>query len=93
MPTVPEVGKHQPSCDLAHEVLNKLSIIVGSCDLMRDEVESVACLQRLQTIRRAALELADNLQYHQCHVRELIREAAKKTPAGLKSIPATQNMA
>jgi len=34
----PDLGKYQPSCLLAHELVNKLSVVVGYCDLLRDHV-------------------------------------------------------
>jgi hypothetical protein len=28
----PDLGKYQPSCLLAHELVNKLSVVVGYCE-------------------------------------------------------------
>jgi hypothetical protein len=75
----PDLKKHQPSCNLAHDLVNKLSIIVGNSDLMKEKTEdSPFCRQRLQIIRSISMEMATALQHHQCDLEVLIRDAARK---------------
>lgn len=94
MVSTEHMGKHQPRCNLAHALVNKLSVIVGSCDLMKGEMEeNTVCSQRLETIRRVALDMAENLQHQQCQLGDLIREADKKPPSGSGSPRRTKKMA
>jgi hypothetical protein len=67
---------------LAHEMLNKLSVIVGSCDLL-GELETLADGARHVTrIREAAESMAERLGTHQCHLASLLRaeEFQKERP-------------
>jgi hypothetical protein len=76
---MPEMGKHQPICNLAHALVNQLSIIVGCCELMRDEPdENPIRRQQLERIRSVAMEMARVLQRQQCDLRVLLQEAARK---------------
>jgi hypothetical protein len=75
----PDLSNHQPSCNLAHDLVNKLSIIVGNCDLIKEQAEdSPVCRQRLQIIRRIAMEMATALQQHQCNLEALMRDGARR---------------
>ena len=75
----PNLAKHQPSCNLAHDLVNKLSIIVGNCDLIEGKAEdSPVCRHRLQIIRRVAMEMAKVLQHHQCDLEALTRDLPRK---------------
>jgi hypothetical protein len=72
------LGKYQPSCVLAHNLLNKLSVIVGCCDLLKAEVpENATCEVRLRAIRRIAQQMAEYLGKHRCQMEVLSREAAQ----------------
>lgn len=76
-----DLGTYVPNCVLAHRLTNKLSVIVGYCDLLRLEVpeeESSKCLQRLLMIRDIAKEMAAELNEHQCCIDAAIKSAAKK---------------
>jgi|GraSoiStandDraft_47_1057283.scaffolds.fasta_scaffold420467_1 hypothetical protein len=82
----PDLGKYQPSCLLAHELVNKLSVVVGYCDLLRDHVPDDSPGQvQLRKIREMAKTMAEELNAHQCSIETLTREAIKKTLASRKS--------
>lgn len=55
---------HQPACLVAHNLVNKLSAIIGHCDLLsQNAAEGTECAQRLNMIhdlaKSAAKELTD----------------------------------
>lgn len=56
-----------PICPLAHNLLGKLTVIVGYCDLLleRESVDSES-LHHLRLIRQAARSMGTELQDHQC---------------------------
>ena len=57
---------HQPSCALAHDMINQLSNIVGNCELLRDELpKDGPCLKRLRLIQDIAKSVAEELKSHQ----------------------------
>jgi hypothetical protein len=77
----PDLGKYQPSCNLAHGLVNKLSLIVGYCDLLKDDaLEDSKCRKRLDAIRGIAKDMAHELLGHQCELEVILRKASKKPP-------------
>jgi len=56
-----------PVCPLAHSLLDKLTVIVGHCELLaeRSSEESVSS-RHLLLIREAAQSMASELKDHQC---------------------------
>jgi hypothetical protein len=79
--TVPELesGTYRPSCNLAHELVNKLAAIVGYCDLVEDHAaEEPECHKHLEAIRKIATGMAEALAAHQCDLDDLIRQNRKK---------------
>lgn len=71
--------EHGPSCLLAHEFVNKLTIIIGNCDLLIEreaeaEIPDSHSMRRLQVIRDAASRLAGDIQQHTCEISKLARE-------------------
>lgn len=68
------LGKHQPSCMLAHHFVNKLTVIVGGCDLLTEKSEPDSELsKRLLMMREIAKSMADELNQHQCHLDAMVR--------------------
>ena len=67
--------KHQPPCLLAHDVVNKLSAIVGFCDLLVENVKrrDTECVKRVMSIQELAKSAAEDLIEHQCELSLLIR--------------------
>ncbi len=57
-----EVERNRVSAVVAHSVFNKLSIIIGNCDLLMARAQSDSVVaQRLAIIREAARTAADEL--------------------------------
>ena len=89
-------AKHQPRCLLSHEFLNKLSVIIGSCELLlEDQGESpnldAQTARRVGVIRDIARQMAGDLKERACELDGLTktllwREAGTKivvtTPSG-----------
>jgi hypothetical protein len=61
-------------CDLLHEVLNRLTVIVGQCELIQETAcnQDTPCKKeanrRLQMIRTSANQMARLILKHQCTV-------------------------
>ena len=63
--------RNQPIWMLAHDFMNKLSVIIGNCDLAQKSVESPACLERLNAIRQAATEMVEAVKVQQRNMEKL----------------------
>lgn len=72
---------YQPVCMLAHDMLNKLSVIGGLCELVSAEAEpGTECAARLATIQDTAKSLAQEVIKRECQLSTLIRSSdAKKS--------------
>jgi hypothetical protein len=67
---------YQPVCRLAHDMLNKLSVIVGLCDLVSAEAEpGTECAARLAAIHDTAKSLAQEVVKRECQLSTLIRSS------------------
>lgn len=65
-----------PLCKLAHDLNNKLTIIIGSCDLLEDEVASGSeCAKRLAIIQKTAQDMVREIRLRSCKPTE--KETAK----------------
>ena len=63
-----------PVCMLAHEMINRLSVIVGNCDLMTEKAKADSeCAKRLSAIRESARCMVTELNRHQCELQGLLR--------------------
>ncbi len=67
--------KHQPPCIMAHEFINKLTAIIGNCDLIRERIEDAEVVERLAVTRSIAVRMADELKEHQCKLDSMIKMA------------------
>lgn len=66
--------QYRPSCLLAHDLINKLTTILGACELLKDKAEGDdECMRRLHTIHETAKSIATDLQQHQCHLEDAVR--------------------
>jgi hypothetical protein len=80
----PDLSKYRPRCILAHEMINKLTIIVGHCDLLKESTpEDSHCLERLRAIGEVAKSMADELNRHQCHLDTMFRTTLSHAPSEL----------
>lgn len=72
-------GHFQPNCKVAHDAINRLSAIVGYCDLLSDAApEDSDCRKGLVRIRNLAREAAAELTEHQCQL-ELLAVVSQRT--------------
>jgi hypothetical protein len=59
---------------LAHEMINRLSVIIGNCDLVGTKIPADSeCAKRLSAIRESAHVMAAELSRHQCELNGLMR--------------------
>jgi len=76
------LGKYQPSCFLAHEHINKLAVIIGRCELLRDSAEESSELSKtLLGIKELAQSMANELKQHQCEIDAITKAKALKKAA------------
>ena len=73
-----ETLKHRPTCMLAHNLVDKLSVIIGTCDLVLgfdgvSKLEDPALRRRLEVIRSTAATLAKDVSGHACQLDSAIR--------------------
>jgi len=72
----PSTNKHQPECPLAHNLINKLSSVIGNCDLVVEGTpEDSPMLRRMLLIRDTAKSMVEDLVEFQC---ELARRTAEE---------------
>jgi nitrogen-specific signal transduction histidine kinase len=76
--------KHQarkPSGTLAHELINRLSVIVGNCDLLKDALpRNSESANRLCLIKDVAKSMAEDLQTHETDLDEMMQRLAPRNP-------------
>ena len=59
-------GTNQPACIFTHELINRLSVIVGNCDLLKEDLpEDSQGAKRLCLMKDVAKSIAEDLQKHQ----------------------------
>ena len=62
-------GRHEPVCMVAHDMVNKLSAIVGHCDLLIEMTTAkTEHARRLVMIRELAESAATELKEHQRNI-------------------------
>lgn len=61
-----------PTCLLAHHFVNKLSVIIGQCELLDDHVIEPECAERLRVIRQTAHAMAAEINHHRSQVPALL---------------------
>ena len=70
---------YQPTCLFAHHLINKLSTIVGACDLASEQMEpDTEYAKHLALIRDTAKEIARELIVHQRQLTEASRREVQK---------------
>ena len=70
---------YQPTCLFAHHLINKLSTIVGSCDLASEQVEpGTEYAKHLAFIRNTAKQIARKLIVHQRQLTEASGKEVQK---------------
>jgi len=86
--------KHQPKCWLSHHFINKLSVIIGSCQLLQEQVEESdhvdsACIHRLAVIMEVAKDMSRELKEHACQLDAATKMLVVRDPSN--SIPADKH--
>ena len=70
----------QPECPLAHNLINKLSTVIGYCDLMLDKAPPDSpLLKHMHQIQSIAKSMATDLAQFQCELVKLRIGDGKKT--------------
>lgn len=71
--------KHTPLCVVSHNLINKLTVIIGSCQLLQEKTEQMGVggefSRRISIIESIAQGLADELKQHQCRLDTMARVA------------------
>ncbi len=76
-----------PACLLAHHLVDKLSVIVGYCDLLTEQTElDRENAMRLRLVRDMAKAMAEKLATNQCQPAETASGAGERRhPLPLRS--------
>ena len=75
--------RHAPACTVSHYVLNKLSIIIGNCDLLIEKTEQgTEYAKRLGVIREVALTTVNELTEHQRQLKAATPKTNERRKAG-----------
>lgn len=65
---------------MAHELINKLSVIVAECDLLLPTVFLIyPATKRVRAIKEVAEQLAQGIVQHQCQLEEIVRNKSMAT--------------
>ena len=78
-------SKNAPSCLLSHAALNKLSVIIGSCDLALQQMKASKARQpqterRVAVVREMAWELVNQMREYGCQLDTATRSRLLTTP-------------
>ena len=76
---LPILAIRERTCVFAHNFNNKLSVIIGQCQLLMDHASDPVCARRMSIIYETAKCMADQLKSHECPNRALpdVRAAAE----------------
>jgi hypothetical protein len=73
-----DVG-YQLTSPLTHDLVNKLAVIVGHCDLLSEHLKAGSpSAKRVGSIQEIARGMAQELNEYQCHLAECARSAEVK---------------
>jgi hypothetical protein len=57
-----------PVCLTTHSIVNKLSVIIGNCQLLGERATDPECAARLQMIHQIAQAIAVEISSNECQV-------------------------
>lgn len=90
-------NKHQPTCLLSHYFINKLTVIIGNCQLLEEKAENSdgfisECKRRLTVVQEIAKGMTDELKDHNCRLDAMAKVAmlAHKSAASRFGLPKKQ---
>jgi hypothetical protein len=83
---ISKANKHQPTCLLSHYFINKLTVIIGSCQILQEKAERsggfyTECTRRLSVIEEVAKGIVDELNDHECRLDAMRKVAVMANPA------------
>ena len=64
---------YYPSCDLSHDLINKLSAIMGYCELLTGEEDERERQRKLRLMMNLAATMAEQLKSHVCRLKALAK--------------------
>ncbi len=72
------IREYQPKSIVSHNFINKLSVIIGSCQLLKEKAEhggqfDPECMHRLAAIHEIAKAMADELKAYQGELDSVAR--------------------
>lgn len=71
--------KHRPECPLAHALINKLSTVIGNCDLLLEKApQDSPLLPRMKLIRDTASSMVADLVKLECDLARRREENKRK---------------
>jgi len=77
----------RPFCLLAHNAINKMTAIVGLCELLETEAHASSdCRDRLYKIRELAKSAAATFYSGECELQAANQELQKSFPEAPKSL-------
>ena len=56
---------HEPACMIAHNLISKLAVILGRCDLFNERSQSIESARHVAVIREIAESIIQELTEHQ----------------------------
>lgn len=68
------------SCALGHDLINKMSAIVGYTELLEEKTERGESQRQLLMIRHIAKSTADQIKRHVCHLDAITKTAILPKP-------------
>lgn len=72
-----------PNCFLAHDLVNKLTVILAECEQLQPETTNYSESKRVRIIHELATQMAEKLVCHQCALDEVLRnQVVRKTESG-----------
>ena len=80
-------GQNKPKCFLAHNILNKLSVIIGSCEIVLESLKGEKPCEppverRVAVVREMAWELVNEVRERGCELDRAARTALLSTLCG-----------
>jgi ATP/maltotriose-dependent transcriptional regulator MalT len=70
-----DVG-YRPTSPLTHDLVNKLAVIMGHCDLLAEHLKAGSpCAKRVDSIQEIARGMAKELNEYQCTLAQCARSA------------------
>jgi hypothetical protein len=75
-------SKHEPECPLVHQLINKLSVIVGNCDLLVEKTpQDSPLLPRMLLVQSIAKSMAADLAQFECDLLKQRMQTREEPPA------------